>query len=207
MKKLRTIFAALLIFTAVVMASGAAWLKVTGLSARATPGALETRAAQMAKRFAIPSEYSRLRNPMPETPEHLLEARNHFADHCASCHANDGSGNTTLGKGMFPPAPDMRLPATQQLTDGELYYIIQHGIRFTGMPGWGEPGLEDHQTWHLVMFIRRLPHLTQQELDQMRQFNPRSPAEMAAEEEAAEFLNAAPETPPAEKSKPKEKNQ
>jgi mono/diheme cytochrome c family protein len=197
----------LLAAATLMLGGGAAWLKTTGLSARATAGPLETRAAQLAKRFAIPVAYRGLRNPMMDTPEDLLEARNHFADHCASCHANDGSGKTTLGKGMFPPAPDMRLPATQQLTDGELYYIIQHGVRFTGMPGWGEPGFFDHQTWHLVMFIRRLPTLTQQEIDGMRNYNPRSPAEMAAEEEAAGFLNSAPETKSEGKASSKEKKQ
>jgi len=44
----------------------------------------------------------------------------------------------------------MRLPATQNLSDGELYYTIQNGIRLTGMPAWGEPGDNDEDTWRLV---------------------------------------------------------
>ncbi len=205
MKKLKSILVVLLFVAAVTLASGAVWLKVTGLSTRAKPGPLQTSLARWSKEFAIPSEYGGLHNPMPPTPENLIEARNHFADHCASCHANDGGGKTQMGQLLYPPAPDMRLPATQQLTDGELYYIIQNGIRFTGMPAWGEPGLHDHQSWLLVMFIRRLPHLTQQEIDEMRRLNPRSPAEMAAEAEAEEFLNSAPELKSEMKSKTKEK--
>ncbi len=42
-----------------------------------------------------------------------------------------------MGRNMYPPAPDMRLAETQQMTDGELFYIIQNGVRLTGMPAWG----------------------------------------------------------------------
>jgi mono/diheme cytochrome c family protein len=73
------------------------------------------------------------------TPEVLSAARSHFADHCASCHGNDGSRKTEIGWNLYPKAPDMRLPETQNLTDGEIYYIIHNGIRLTRMPAWGSP--------------------------------------------------------------------
>jgi mono/diheme cytochrome c family protein len=60
----------------------------------------------------------------------------------------------------------MRRAPTQELTDDELFHIIQNGIRFTGMPGWaGEHTPEE--TWQLVSFIRHLPRLTPEELDQL----------------------------------------
>ena len=65
----------------------------------------------------------------------IAEGRDHFADHCATCHANDGSGNTEMGRGLYPKAPDMRLPATQNLSDAELFYIIENGVRLTGHAG------------------------------------------------------------------------
>ena len=129
---------------------------------------------------------------MSATPELLVEARRHFADHCASCHANDGSGHTEMGQKLYPRAPDMRLAETQNLTDGELYYIVENGVRFTGMPAWGEGGPNDHDTWHLVLFIRHLPHLTKEEILDMQNSNPRSPAEMREEEEEQNFLNEEP---------------
>jgi mono/diheme cytochrome c family protein len=114
----------------------------------------------------------------------------HFADHCASCHANDGSGTTALGKGLFPPAPDMRAAATQSLGDGELFYVIEHGIRFTGMPAWGTGGTAgENASWHLVNFIRHLPTLTADELDTMQRMNPRPPAEVRQELDEERFLN------------------
>ena len=52
------------------------------------------------------------------------------------CHGNDGKGKTTIGQNLYPKTPDMTLPATRNMTDGELYYTIQNGIRLTGMPFW-----------------------------------------------------------------------
>jgi mono/diheme cytochrome c family protein len=175
----------------VVMAiGGVAYLRSTGLESQSSPGAVETRLARMARRWAVPAAGRDRRNPVPSSPEALGEGLAHFADHCASCHANDGSGNTEMGRGLFPKAPDMRGAATQQLTDGELFYVIEHGVRFTGMPAWGTgtPAGEE-STWHLVQFIRHLPQLTEAELDAMKQLNPRSPEEIRQAIEEERFLN------------------
>jgi mono/diheme cytochrome c family protein len=118
----------------------------------------------------------------------MQEAAQHFADHCASCHANDGSGNTSQGQKLYPRAPDMRLAATQQLSDREMYYIIHNGVRFTGMPAWGESE-PDEDSWKLVLFIRHLPSLTAQEIHEMERFNPRSPVEIDEEKVEQDFLN------------------
>ena len=107
-------------------------------------------------------------NPLRATPLALAEARDHFADHCAFCHADDGSGKTPVNEGLYPPAPDLREAWTQGLTDGELFSIIENGIRFTGMPGWGGEGEEN---WKLVLFIRHLPKITPEELKLMGEVN------------------------------------
>ena len=163
-----------------------------GVSARSRPGALETSAARGLRGVAIRLRTRGLTNPVPVGEEALAEGRAHFADHCASCHGNDGSGNTELGRGLYPRAPDMRLPATQNLSDGELFYIIENGVRLTGMPGWwtGTASGEE-STWHLVHFIRHLPRLTADELEGMEELNPRSPVEIREEIKAEEFLKGA----------------
>ena len=123
---------------AIVAAIGAiVFLKTTGLSARAQPGAVETAVARRLRALAVPGEYQNLKNPVLRNEESIRNGMAHFADHCAVCHANNGSGDTEMGRSMFPPAPDMRLSATQDLSDGALFYIIEHGVRFTGMPAWG----------------------------------------------------------------------
>ena len=126
---------------------------------------------------------------MPDSAEVQTAARAHWADHCAGCHGNDGSGDAVMGKRTYPPAPDMRLPATQQMTDGELFYVIQNGIRNTAMPGWGGGSEQDEQSsWKLVRFIRHLPQLTWDDKKQMERMNPKSPDEMREEQEEENFL-------------------
>jgi len=161
-----------------------------GFGARAQPLALERWAARWARTAALPADAKARVNPVPNTPEVIADARAHWADHCASCHANNGSGDTTLGKNSYPPAPDMRLPATQQLTDGELFYIIQNGIRMSGMPAWGSSGSDhdEQDSWKLVHFIRHLPQLTIEERMEMEKLNPKSPEEWKEEQEEEKFL-------------------
>jgi len=166
-----------------------AYAVTTGLSARGEPGRLETRLARAVRGMAVPREVRRRANPVAATPEVLADALSHFADHCASCHANDGSGNTDMGRGLFPKVPDMRNPVTQKLTDGELFYIIEEGVRFTGMAAWGDgsPASED-ASWRLVHFIRHLPTLSSAELEQMESLNPKSPDEIRQQIEEEQFL-------------------
>jgi len=160
-----------------------------GFSAREQPTAMETWVAQKSRALAMPAEAKSRMNPIGNSEEVLAEGRAHWADHCFSCHANDGSGNTTLGKSLYPPAPDMRLPATQQLTDGELFYVIQNGIRLTGMPAWGTGTAKDEEdSWKLVHFIRHLPQTTLEERKAMEKLNPKSADEIAEEQEEERFL-------------------
>ena len=154
---------------------------------------MEAWIARNTRAMAIPSAGRNLKNPVPLTPDALVEARRHFADHCAVCHANDGSGNTEMGRNLYPRVPDMRQPITQSLSDGEIYFIIQNGIRLSGMPAWGEESAHDQESWALVHFIRHLPSLSPDEINDMQKFNPLSPAELREEQEEEEFLKAKPE--------------
>lgn len=147
----------------------------TGFSAKAEPSALEIVMARQARHLAIPFSQRNAANPIPASPELLVEARHHFADHCATCHANDGSGKTQIGQNVYPKAPDLRLADTQSLSDGELFFVIHNGIRFTGMPAWGKGDpAEDKDSWKLVHFIRHLPKLTPEELEDMKRYNPKT---------------------------------
>ncbi len=163
-----------------------------GFSARGTPSAAERWIARRARMAALPSGAAKQANPVPNTPEVIADARAHWADHCASCHANDGSGDTQLGKATWPPAPDMRRPETQQLTDGELFYVIQNGVRLTAMPAWSSPGHDsahdELDSWKLVRFIRHLPRLTFEEKKEMEKLNPKGPGDRQEEDEEEKFL-------------------
>jgi mono/diheme cytochrome c family protein len=158
-----------------------------GISARPAPGAAEVAVARWLRSALIPAAAKGAHNPLAPSPRHLEQGRAHFADHCASCHGNDGGGDTPLGRNMYPRAPDMRGAATQQLTDGELFYIIENGIRLTGMPAWGGAGKAE-ESWKLVHFIRHLPSLTAPEVTEMEWLNPKSPEEWRDLQEEADYL-------------------
>ena len=169
-----------------------------GFSARATPSAMEFWFARSVRSLAVPSEARSRKNPIPDSPEVQSVARVHWADHCAGCHANDGGGDTAMGKRTYPPAPDMRLVATQNLTDGELFYIIENGVRFSAMPGWGNgTGHDQQDSWKLVHFIRHLPSITMEERKEMERMNPKSPDEIKEEQEEEEFLKGENKNEPA----------
>ncbi len=164
-----------------------------GLSARTTPTKFEIMVARNVRHLAIPSNARLAQNPLLDSPEDLRDAQLHFADHCAICHANDGGGQTMIGGGLYPKPPDLRLPETQNLTDGELFWIIENGVRFTGMPAFSNGGEHGGMqgSWKLVHFIRHLPHLTAAERIEMEHYNPKGPDDRAEEQQENDFLNGA----------------
>ncbi|HXD74902.1 MAG TPA: cytochrome c [Vicinamibacterales bacterium] len=175
---------------ALVLAGGLTYFiaRAAGFSTRTAPTAFERVVVRTIHRLSVPARARDAANPIAFSTDVWAESRAHFADHCASCHANDGSGDTAIGRNLFPRAPDMRLAATQGKTDGELYWIIENGIRLTGMPAWGNGGADDADTWKLVHFVRHLKELTPDQLKAMAAANPRSPSELQEEQDDAKFL-------------------
>ena len=190
----------LLALVLLVVVGTAAMLLHGGLGARTEPSRLEARLAAKFRRLGLRQSREK-RNPLPGTPEVIAQGRAHFADHCASCHANDGGGQTEMGRNLYPRAPDLRLAGTQRLTDGELFAIIGDGVRFTGMPAWGDQSEESQRaSWALVDFIRHLPGLTGEEKVEMEHLNPKGPEGWREQQEDERFLQegkpARPEAPP-----------
>ncbi|MDH3503328.1 MAG: cytochrome c [Nitrospirota bacterium] len=175
----------------------ALWLLPGTFSAKSTPPEWEVKAARFIRHLATPSHFLKMSNPVRFSPEILAEARHHFADHCATCHANDGSGKTHMGPNFYPPVPDLRNPAIQSMVDGELFYVIHYGIRFTGMPAWGK-GLpqEDLESWKLVLLIRHFPNITPKEIAEMKHYNPLTREEREQQEALDQFLSGEDISPP-----------
>ncbi len=199
MKRAAKVGLALLLSAASAGLAGV-WLLVRhGVSARDEPTAVEAFVARRLRHLAVPRASRDAKNPVAATPEALARARAHWADHCASCHGNDGRGRTQMGQGLYPKAPDMTLAQTQSLSDGEIFYIIENGVRLTGMPAWGgEASGDEVETWELVHFVRHLPKITPEELAEMKGLNPRGRKEWEQEEAERRFLEggeAAPAVP------------
>lgn len=148
-----------LILCAVAVGLVAYLLLRNGLAADAAPGRIETAVARRLVSLSIPRSMRERSNPHASDPDAWREGAEHFADHCAVCHGGDGRGATGLGPRMYPPVPNLASADMQALTDGELFAIIQHGVRWTGMPAFRSEHSDD-ETWQLVAFIRRLPSMT-----------------------------------------------
>ena len=198
MKRSTQLLVGLFVLLAVLAVAMIGWMLRNGFSAVDQPSAMEAFMATTMRRLAVPSDLEDTMNPLPLTPEILAEGRAHFADHCATCHGNDGKGQTAMGPNFYPKVPDMTAEATQSQSDGALFATIENGIRLTGMPAFGGGTAESaYGTWGLVHFIRHLPKITPQELAEMAELNPKTPAEWERMQEEEAFLAAGGEgTPP-----------
>ena len=187
---------ALLILTGVlVVLAGLAGYAIVrrGLSTHAEPSGIEETIARAMRHWATPTAVRNRSNPLAPSADVLEEALHHYADHCGNCHGSDGRGDTEIGRGLYPRAPDMRASDTQSLTDGELFSIIEHGIRLTGMPGWGNGTPEgERQSWGLVHFVRRLPAMTPEDVERVDALSPRTAQQWQELEETRRFLAGEP---------------
>jgi predicted CXXCH cytochrome family protein len=160
MKRWKKILLVLVALGALAAVYGAVLIR-RGFSTMDEPSALEKLVARTVRNLAIPASARHENNPLKASPEILNEARDSFIDRCATCHGNDGSGQTQVGRNLYPKPPDLRAPQTQNLTDGQIRYIIKNGVRLTGMPAWSHPHEEqDNDSWKLVLFIRDLRQLS-----------------------------------------------
>ena len=177
-----------------------------GFSTLDEPTALEAVMAKTMRRLSVPSDLRDRKNPLPLTPEVLAEGREHFADHCATCHGNDGKGQSAMGQKFYPRVPDMTLDETQSQSDGALFATIENGVRLTAMPAFGNGTAESARgSWALVHFIRHLSRLTEEEIAEMERLNPKTLAEWNAIREEEAFLaesDDAPSGPRPAESKP-----
>ena len=84
----------------------------------------------------------------------------HFAAHCAVCHGAPGVPKGDIANGLYPQPPDLAVTVSAY-SDGELFWILKHGIKMTGMPAWADHS--DGELWATVAFLHKLPGMTPEE--------------------------------------------
>src|SRR3989449_4462355 len=146
---------------ALTFTTGMLAVLILGCTAKKQPSKLETTLANMAKDVVIPIEATTLKTPLPASEEVIAQGQQAYMQSCALCHGADGHGRTELGRGMYPPAMDLTSPHVQNWTDAELFWIIQNGVRLTGMPSWAS-SISETDTWKLAHFVHQLPRLNEQ---------------------------------------------
>lgn len=131
-------------------------LFLSACTAHKKPSTVEATLANIAKDIVIPIEAENLKNPLPVDQQVVAKGRDLYVQSCAVCHGPDGHGQTSLGLAMYPPAMDLTSPHVQHWREAELFWIIQNGVRLTGMPSW-KNSISPEDTWKLVVFIYELP--------------------------------------------------
>jgi mono/diheme cytochrome c family protein len=131
---------------------------IQGCTAEKQPSHGETTLANAAKDVVIPLEAGKKQNPLPDTDEVVSQGQQVFLASCAVCHGPDAHGGAPIGRSMDPPAMDLSSAHVQHWSDAELFWIIQNGVRLTGMPSW-KSSIAETDTWKLTRFIHALPHI------------------------------------------------
>jgi hypothetical protein len=96
--------------------------------------------------------------PGLDDPAKLIVGITHFADHCAVCHGAPGVSQGDIAQGLYPRPPNLAAAASRY-TPGEVFWILKHGIKMSGMPAWGDHG--DDELWATVAFLQKLPGMTE----------------------------------------------
>ena len=149
-----------------VLVIGSALLIWRGFPATSEPSRIERLVARTVRNLAIPRAARREKNPLKVSADNLQTGREIFLARCANCHGVDGTGRTPVGQSLYPRVPDLTSQPTQNLSNGEIHYIIENGVQLTGMPAWGRPHQQSDDIWQLVIFIRDLQPLTKAEQSQ-----------------------------------------
>jgi mono/diheme cytochrome c family protein len=129
-------------------------LHLTGCKAN-QPSRVETKIAQESKEVVVGGK--NWPNPVPNDESSIKSGGERFRHDCQVCHGLDGHATgVTFARNMSPPVPDLGAPAIQKYTDGQMKWIIENGIRLTGMPGW-KGLIQDEEIWQMVRYVRHLP--------------------------------------------------
>lgn len=147
---------------AVVLAAIFLYLAVTlGLvpaNADGRPSALERWAANRSLQATLARQTRDLVNPLPVNDQTLLAGIKIYGANCATCHGDASGRPTVVGFGLYQKAPTLGRHGVEDDPDGETYWKVTHGIRFTGMPSFGKT-LSDTERWQVATFLKHMDAL------------------------------------------------
>jgi len=122
------------------------------------PPSVEKWIAKKALDAAVARLAARDANPIPQTDENLLAGVKLYAENCAVCHGAADAKASPVAMGLYQKAPQLAKYGVEDDPDGEVYWIVAHGIRMTGMPAFGG-SLSQDELWKLVLFLKNMDSL------------------------------------------------
>ena len=163
----RTILVSVIVAYGVLILGGLAFIYsgVYDIGADSPHWGLVSRVFEIARIRSIQAHATGIAAPAGlDDQKAILMGTEHFADHCAVCHGAPGVPKGDIANGLYPQPPDLAITA-KRYTEGELFWIIKHGIKMTGMPFWADHS--DDELWATVAFIKKLPGMTDQDYAQL----------------------------------------
>jgi len=156
---MRTVIGALLI--AALGAGAAIYAGLYGVAATSPHWRVTSWLLETARTRSIKAQAARITAPPGlGDPAKVVLGVEHYAAHCAVCHGAPGVPKGDIAHGLYPPPPDLA-KAAPLYTPAELFWIVKHGIKMTGMPAWSDHS--DEEIWATVGFLEKLPGMSEQD--------------------------------------------
>ena len=143
------------VLTLALMSLSALAITMLGLipvNADGSHSRLEAKVMPLVLHASIARRGSAETNPLSLNEENLKAGVDTYKTMCARCHSTPGGDKSVYGQSFYPPAPQL-LGGTSRYTDSQLFWVIKHGIRNTGMPAWGMM-LSDGEIWQIVSLLK-----------------------------------------------------
>jgi thiosulfate dehydrogenase len=134
-----------------------ALLGFVNMRADKPPSSLEAAIASRAADASVARAASKISNPVAADEANLVAGARLYREHCTLCHGDPAHPKATLNDSLNPPAPQF-MDDKADMPENENFFILQHGIRWTAMPGWKNV-LTDQQLWQLVTFLSHMSDL------------------------------------------------
>jgi thiosulfate dehydrogenase len=153
---------------AIVVLAGFLWLRLGFMDARADApeNVMERAVAMPALDASVRRHAPQLQNPVATTDDNLEAGMKVYQNHCAGCHGDIHQPRAALGDSLYPRAPQF-LEDAPDMPEYQNFYIIQHGIRLSGMPA-SRNSLKEEEIWQVTTFLSHMDKLPPQVSDQWK---------------------------------------
>ena len=169
-----------------------AWSGIYSVAASSGHWAIVERFLEFGMRNSVRTHAMPIEVPPLDSPDLVRLGAGHFHSGCAYCHGAPGMPVNPVASRMLPPPPPLS-DAAESWRTRELFWIVKHGIKYTGMPAWVAQQRDD-EVWAVVAFLRRLPHLTPEQYRELAldrvEIPPKSGPELATAESDPEASGA-----------------
>jgi len=129
------------------------------------PSAMEAKIGMKASDASVERRATNMTNPLQANDEALMAGARLYRNNCSICHGDPAHMATPLGDSFYPPAPQF-LMDSPDMPEYQNYYIVRHGIRWTGMPSW-KTKMNETQSWQVVTLLSHLDKLPAAVSDEM----------------------------------------